>query len=600
MALVLALACDDPVPPKPVPFDVTLERDSLSVIPGAAGTYPATGRSYVDFRVVRRGYRGPIRITVASPPGIQTVTPGVLTTPQDTIDSGIGIDVPPGTAPREYIIALTFSAGDSGSVTARITLVVVPFSFRLGSPTLVVNRGSTNTVRVVFQKDPTMTPAVTVANIPAGITIALPTATAPYLDVTADATAAAGTSVLTVAASGGGISESRELRLTVQEPPAKRRISFRVCFHTYSGYSVSYGYGNEGEAWVPVSPTADGTFSFEATERVGFAVVFTYPGFYSTSVVARVIHASAAELETMVCASGQSGSKAFVVQASNADAPNVWLGRFHWRSGYTNARATDGVFDLVASTLNNVASGLEHRAIVRRSLDLAAGDTIKLDFASAESVVMDSAGYTVSAAGGDTVFVSTEAHTPTTVASLRTASGGGKYWALPAARLGSGDVQSVRVTAVSPPGSGNNSRGIVRYFDAASDQAFSLGPPVSAATRGAQLDSLFLPRQTEYPDLAGVSYARTTDFRGAHYTVELWLTKGYAGAAGDAWQFAVPDLGRAAGIPLLESSFSVSSAAATGPSLLFFGGAPATGTDMRWSIRNVSPFFAMGLPFPAR
>jgi hypothetical protein len=375
-------------------------------------------------------------------------------------------------------------------------------------------------------------------------------------------------------------------------------VSFRVCRNQVGGFrtgalTVGYQYANEGESWTQVTADTSGVVSFDATERVSIAERFYYPlGEYAPGSGTRVMHLTATELETMQCAPANIGPKTFPVRAENAAKFFIELGAFQALSGQSSiGSARNGPLDLIASATRTVASGFEFRAIVRRDQDLANRDTIVLDFAGSESVQLDSSGLSLD--GQPTVPV-TYVHTPTTVArlgGLTLPQSGSRYWALPESMLQAGDIQSVSA--------GTTTRGVMRYFRSAAPLALSLGPELSTPVLDVGAQTITLPVQAEYSQVAGAGHLYVKDFRGVYDYVEVWQSKNFLGGTpAQAWVFALPDFGRQAPVGPFRAGALLGGMATDGSPALMFGGIAAPGDTFRWA-RQDPTRFGWYLPFPS-
>jgi hypothetical protein len=345
---------------------------------------------------------------------------------------------------------------------------------------------------------------------------------------------------------------------------------------------------NEGEAWTRLTADANGAYSFTATDRVSIAEVFTYGlGQYSVGTAVRVMQMTATELAALKCNRGP-GSKTLRTLATNAASYFMAIGyaRAH-NSASAVGVAADGPLDMIASGAVSTTAGSEYRSIVRRGVNLVTNDTVRMDFGSGEAVVLDSAAVAVPEA---TSVPTTHVHASTTIARLGgvNSAATNKYWGLRESQLAAGEVQSITV--------GTPTRGIVKYFRSVAPLSLALGPEAATPVADTATLTIRLPRQPEYPDIAGVGQLTTKDGRGVYNYTEIWQTRSYAGAGSD-WTFTMPDLGRVFKAEPMTYAGTLGAIAGTGPTNLFFGGTAVAGDEIRWAKRTSSQF-GVFLPFP--
>lgn len=604
----LLAACDPsrPIVPEPIP-PVTLElaEEKIEVIAGLQGpgpTYQPTTR--VPLTVHRNGYTGPITVTIEllgnAPFELSVVGPW-----QGSLPDSVGtvfITTPASVAAGTYKARIRAATDSLGARTDTLTIVVAPFIARVHQSSVVVAEGATNTVSVFYKRLGGAVVTVTATPIP-GMTVNVVNGTgAAYVDVSAPS-GASGTHSLTITATSGNHQRSWPVQVIVQPLGAKRTVSFRLCRNTRgSSFNEIYdtqavAYANEGEAWTTVTPDSTGTYTISATNRVSIAERFSYAlGAYAPGTANRVIHLAADELQAMQCAPTK-GLKFYNVRASYAESFILTLGRF--RAGRTtptglltrSGGAAQGSLDLFATAAVATTSAARFRAIVRRAINVASGDSLIVDFADAESVPMDSAS---AGLAGVTSAPVTHVHGATTAARLTPTITGvpiDRYWALPESRLAPGEVQSVIA--------GTTTRGVVRYFRGVAPLSLELGPEMSTPTIDIASHMISLPRQSEYPDVAGVGQLTIVDYRGVYNYTEVWQSRGYAGTPeAFPWVFRYPDLGRFSAVAELTGDPTlIGGIAGKGSAQLFFGGVAVAGDGIVWAKRSPSRF-GVFLPYP--
>jgi hypothetical protein len=610
LLVATSLSCDSVAPepePQPLVPPITIElQNQLEVIPGQTGPGPTYSTTHpLPFVIRRNGYTGAVALSAEVLPAAGMSSPVSAAPffpelgPTQDIPGSIQIHAPAGTSVGTHLVKLRATAGNLGSVEDTASVSVIAFSMVLARTSVKVSAGATNTLSAYFTRDGTRPLTVSTSAPPPGISVAVvPNGNTTYLDISAAAGTSPAVHALTVTATSGSVQTSREIQVVVVAPQPRRRVSFRLCRNQTGGFRASalttgYQYANEGESWMPVTADASGVISFDATERVSIAERFYYPlGEYAPGSGTRVLHLTATELETMQCAPARIGSKTFPVRVDDAAKFFIELGAFQAASATSFlGGALAGPHDLIASATRTVATGSEFRAIVRRAQDLANRDTIVLDFAGPESAQLDSS---TLALDGQPAAAVTYVHTPTTVArlgGLTLPQSGNQYWALPESMLQAGDIQSVSA--------GTATRGAMRYFRSVSPLALSLGPELSTPVLDVEAQTITLPVQAEYSQLAGAGHLYVVDFRGVYNYVEVWQSKNFLGGTpAQAWVFTLPDFGRQAGIGPFRAGALLGGMATDGSPALMFGGIAAAGESFRWA-RQDPTRFGWYLPFPS-
>ena len=238
-------------------FSLTLSPTSLSLSPGAAGTTWATTIRTTTFNSA-------IAVKVTGAPAGVTTTTGSIAIPGSGVCAlgvTVGSTVTAGTYP------LTVSATGGGvTKTAPLSLIVLaPPSFSLtvspASLSLAPGASGNSTATTVATSSFNSAITVSVTGAPAGVTVTAGAVSAPgsgskSIGVTLASSVVAGTYPLTVSATGGGVTKTASLSLTVLPPP-----SFSL---TVSPASLSLAPGASGSS----TATTTGTNNFNAAVTV--------------------------------------------------------------------------------------------------------------------------------------------------------------------------------------------------------------------------------------------------------------------------------------------------------------------------------------------
>ena len=240
-------------PPAPAPtpaFKLALSSNSATIASGATGTSTLTS-------VVSGGFSAAIGLSVAGMPSGMTATFSPTTIPMPGAGtSKLTVKTTSAVAAGTY--ALTVK-GTGGGITQTASLAVTVLgppnlAISLSTGSLTVKRGSTGTATVSVAPQGSFQSAVSlsVTGMPAGVTVKLtpssfsaPGTGSSTLQITASTQAAVGNFTLQVKGTGGGITKSAPLALSVTIPP-----SFSL---TANPASVSIVQGSSGTVNLSVN-----------------------------------------------------------------------------------------------------------------------------------------------------------------------------------------------------------------------------------------------------------------------------------------------------------------------------------------------------------
>ncbi|MEX2177530.1 MAG: hypothetical protein WD801_02390 [Gemmatimonadaceae bacterium] len=374
-----------------------------------------------------------------------------------------------------------------------------------------------------------------------------------------------------------------------------------------SDVPVSLAVNNFGSStWTKVNPSADGTFSFQAAEQVGIAIVHLDGGDYTTEFV----FATTAELQPLngVACAEEAGPKVL-----NGTVADVIADEAAWIS--MARRTTDVVGPQTPFTLDNLPVGpldlVAHReffttdgatpdrVIVRRAQNLVSGATITptLDFGGGDSQDVPLHSLTVAGlTAGEDNYALLDFRTATgTIHPFFTASSftaaTQDYHGIPSGLTQSGDLHDLDVFAYAPDG--NSYRGIRQFHRLPGNQTALLGaaltvPVISTAATSPHVRlRATLQAQAVYDDFVSVYYIQgNADLR----VVVVTVTAAYLGAMPLQWDIAIPDMSNASVFPSaagLQSGFSTTwYVDAFGGNVATFFGYPTDGASFQYAGRS--------------
>lgn len=322
---------------------------------------------------------------------------------------------------------------------------------------------------------------------------------------------------------------------------------------------VWMAYRNEGADWVRLTPTAEGSVSFTATNDVALAFVRQDGSDYHTEVV----FAANTELEAIsgVSCREESGAKTVNGTVSGVVGSQVAQVGMSYSSVYlssaqtsfTLAQIPDRTVDLVASRSNVTATTqLADRVVIRRAQTPITGSPLTpIDFAGASALATTAFGATITGVGQDFAFLQnyfvSQLGTEHLLAHAEPVDDGSvTLVGVPQAELVAGDYHDAFLIAVD--GSGGV-RGIERFFRAPATQTLPLGAamPTPAVTEAASTPSVRLrasvARTTDYQRAMSVQFVQQQLFSVT--TVTMTMTSGYD--ATGSWEMTMPDLSGASG-----------------------------------------------------
>jgi hypothetical protein len=583
VALVLGSACSSDAAPIEPPTTGSIQLASnvlgASVVQGYATT--------VDLTLSRTGgFAGAVTLSAEGLPANVTASfaPATLTgaTVNSTVTLQVGANATLGAA--EVTLRASGDGVTSRTVRFELTVLTPPLAVVAPAAAIIVSRGSSATIVVrVVRTNFTAPFALTVEDLPTGITAVFSPATvsdsSALLTITAAAGAALGAGAFTVRANGGGVANATgSIPFTVGAAGAGASLVWRFCDVSQTPVFFAFRDGTAGP-FVRVPQGANRTFSYALSGNAGAVAYVVTANGYPDGTVHYATATELAALGTRDCFVPPSGKTLTFPFAGLGDGAAIV------RLGYsTGGDASAGQTSL---TLDNIAAGtvdllatryvldaqlmtsVPDRYILRRGVNYAAGSTIPtLDFGSAEAFTPVAATITLANLDGGAAYPYHYLVTPNGRLSAvldRPPSGSitdvvsyVKY-GLPAARLQPGEFH--QLDAFRSSIAADDYRSIVRYDVAHVDRTLTFGPPLitpSITTLGTAPYVTLRAAGTWQPEYEG----ELVFAYGQAGTLRNWTltgTRAYA-PVGATYAFDLPDLSTVAGF---DSAWGLAAGAQT-------------------------------------
>lgn len=372
---------------------------------------------------------------------------------------------------------------------------------------------------------------------------------------------------------------------------------------------VWFAFQNETVDWERVTPDADGTFRFTATNRVAIVYVLQNGADYWTEIIG----ARNTEFEEV---SGTSclevaGTKQINGTFSGVTNPQRALISMLFSSAFPLAQQTsysltqlaDRQLDLVASRVNlTTTTQTSDRIIIRRSFNPTNNAMIAdLDFAGAEAVSPTTRVAAVTGVGAGELatiynnFFSQLRTSHTLFYSELSANADIPFPSVPASLTAAGDYHDLFV--VAPSTNGESFRGAERYFRTAANQTLALANPLTSAPTFAPLAST--PYVRVQMTLQPSGYTSAGHFQlqqqfgqASVTTVNVTVTEGYyIGTSAQPWNVTIPDFSSVSG---WQNAWGLQSGTVIdwtvtsfeGRASLIFGAPPIDGETIRFAGRR--------------
>ncbi len=446
---------------------------------------------------------------------------------------------------------------------------------------ITILAGASGTVNLALEREGGYTGevALTVETTPAGVTAAFAPARLPngvatsVLTLSIASTAAAGTSSLTLRATGTGVADkTATIQLTVtRPPPSTGAITWKFCGPINRTIWLAVQDGTAG-AWKQIF-AASNTYQFDVTQSKG-AVAWVRelaPGNYVT----RVFYGTADEIAAFGANDclGRTATAKVLTGSVTGFTPNTGVSGDLVRVGTTGASdivptgptfqligVPDGPRDFVATRVSHTfANGTTNdtltRLIIRRGVN-ATGSLDLFDFNGPEAVAPTIAELTLNGTNGEPTmlfmsFITDQAAPPTLAPTLYTATLGtattAPLYTVPFALQRDGDLHQLTLLTGEVVNAGDanvSGRRLTKYFSGPENQTLTMGPMLAIPTNTLVADS-----PVRYRAQAPVQPAYDTFYIAEWFqfpnlsptrAVALIITSAYAGGA--EWDATIPDL----------------------------------------------------------
>lgn len=465
---------------------IALNPAALSVNQGAAGNFTVTlNRS--------GGFNGAVTLAAEG-------LPANVTLPNVTIAEGATtaqMTVTAGAAAAAGATNVTIRATGTGvtAATAALALTVTQpagFTMALNPGTLNIAQGAQGQSTLTVTRTGAFAAAVNLAasGAPNGITVtfnpASVTQTTSAITVAVGAGVAPGSYPITITGTGTGVAnQTATLNVTVTGGGGQGNIIWQFC---PTDPQPIWAAAQDGTgAWQRVQPDAQNRYIFQVTQRGGFAwVEQTGNGIFETTVV----YLTTQEMQAFAasnCAFGPGALKTINLTFTGLPAGSwamVDLGNagFAFNAPGTLEGVAPGPVDLIAARWPGQFGSAANRFVLQRGLNPANNSTVNVDFTGANSFDPVVRNVTINNLGGDMPLVNAfylTAGGSTAVLESTFAFGGAptQYRGIPGDRQIAGDFHMLNIAGANLQT--QESRGVTRWFTAATDQTITLGPQLS-------------------------------------------------------------------------------------------------------------------------
>jgi hypothetical protein len=525
LAVAAAAACssDGPTPPNGGPagtITVTLSGSSLAVLQGTIESFGVT--------IARGGgFNGAVTLAVeGAPAGVDVViSPGTIPAGETAAIVSLAIAPTVGAGSYTLTVRARGQGARDGTATLGLSVDAPPtggFVLALSPAAIDLLQGGVALVGVNITRSGGFTGEIefSLLDAPAGLTgtfePARTTGAGSSLRLQAATTLAGGTYTPIVRGRAAGLSD-QSVALTVQVAGGGgtgTNVVWQFC--EASGLPLLVAFQDGTGAWTKADGIAD-TYTFPmAATRGGVAWILEEPP-GRTRIEVR--HGSIAELAALgaaLCSRGLTRrTVAGTVSGLGAgDIARIAFGpvgtTVTGTTSFSIERALPGGSDLAAGRAVPVAGGFAlDRIVLRRSVGAGDGSVGAVDFGGVDAFAPVERGLTIANLGADETRVEVGltgtafATAPYFAEPAGVAGGTRTYPAVPDDRIGTRDLQQLRVVA-APAGAGPaETRSASVFFRNASDRTVTLGPALGAVTVTAAAASPLRPRvqyttQAEY------------------------------------------------------------------------------------------------------
>jgi len=365
-----------------------------------------------------------------------------------------------------------------------------------------------------------------------------------------------------------------------------------------------FAYLNEGSgSWVGVNPNVDGTVTFNATDKVGIAMVFQD----QTTALTDVYFASLDELQPLL---GQACTETSGTKTLNGSIANVGNSQEAVISmsgaavvvtppntGFQLTNVASGNQDLVAQREALVGNNpIPDKIIIRRNQNFVNGalmSTLDFNGTEAQAVATNSATITGMSAGEqsflDVSFTTASGTGHSLYPSAPFTTSPQTIFGVPATLTQAGDLHHLQLETDNP--SASTYRGVIRFYRNPSDMTLALGAVIANPSFSTIANAPYtrlratLPVQPDYASFATASYFQITSTTRSFYVT---VTSDYTETAPTNWQLDMPDLTSAGGYPsgagLLAGTSTERGVEVYGGALSdYIGARPADGATVKFA-----------------
>ena len=546
-------------------------------------------RDSVLITVTRTNFDQPVHLSVEGtlPTGVtasfsvNTLSGAVTTSKLRVTATGSAI---PGTA-TVTIRATGEGIADKGQPIDVTVNLTGSYSLGVLNPSLTVAQGGGGDATVLLNRSGgnASNVSLVVSGAPAGITTTLESPSSDRgatLAITAGASVAPGTYLLTITGSAAGITaaQTTQVSLVVVTPASTSTVTIPFCS---GSVPLWFAFQNEGFGWQRVTGTGT-SFSFAATQKVAIAYSRQFGNEFETAVFflsrGELLGFSDRDCNGTKTLSGTTsgltaGQSALVVMGASSATTSSTT----YSLQGVNARPLDLVATRGTRTLDGFLT--PDKLIVRRALDLTSTIPL-LDFTAAEAFAPVTSNLTVTGfPNGFALEFQNNFWSATStygVVHTGTAAGGASTLSsAPAAQLMAGDMHELLVDAFQSDGLVGQSS--VSYFGAPGDRIEALGPPLTFPAITMVATSPYarmrgqLASQAEYG--TAVQFVFIQGPLGSRRVVLLVGTAAHFGARPTTWDLVIPDFASSPG-------FSTSWMLVPGQSLPYYAQAFAAREDV--------------------
>jgi len=369
--------------------------------------------------------------------------------------------------------------------------------------------------------------------------------------------------------------------LDVADPEPEVPIEIKLDFCS-NETPVWFAVQSTTGAWTIVTPDASGTFTFDATSRIGVVFVRQNGSDYKTDLIF-TSNLDLEKLSGLVCVE-ESGTKQVNGSVTGLSGEEIGLVGMSFssvfltpqQSSFTLTQLADRPLDLVASRVDVSGVQQQHatKTVIRRAQNPTSGSTMAAINFDSEGINPGFYTATVSGIGSEQAFLTNNffsqletSHTLTFVDAI--SNGALPFVAIPTSSLVAGDYHDLFVVATTPDGV---ARGAEQFFRIPADKAFTLGstmaePAVSVVgTTPYVRMGVQMAGQLEYSTMVTSDFHQQAAFSAID--VSMSVTASFFGGTPIQWDVQMPNLD---GLPGWQNSWGLKTGAIDWTVTAYFG-----------------------------